>query len=237
MKQKAFRINALSGLSLAIALTSTWPTQAQNSKPPYPAMAPIDQYLMEHNAEIAMAQSAAPQSISRDAEVMILGPHGYEIAVKGKNGFVCMVERSWMTQPDDPEFWNPKMRGPVCYNAPAAQFMVPLDIRKTESVLAKRSNTEVAADIKAAFDKKDIPELESGAMAYMLAKEGHLNDAAGHWQPHLMFLIPQTNAAAWGANIDGSPIFALDDKLDRYTLFLVPVAKWSDGTPAPSDAH
>jgi hypothetical protein len=58
-------------------------------------MAPLDQYLMERNAEMELAKSAAPESISRDAEVMVLGRHGYETVGKGKNSFVCMVERSW----------------------------------------------------------------------------------------------------------------------------------------------
>src|ERR1700719_1293150 len=39
------------------------------SKAPYPNMAPVDQYLMEdREAEIALARSAAPESISRDSE-------------------------------------------------------------------------------------------------------------------------------------------------------------------------
>lgn len=55
-------------------------------------MAPLEQYLIQdRKAEIALAQSAAPESISRDAEVLVLGRHGYETAVKGKNGFVCIV--------------------------------------------------------------------------------------------------------------------------------------------------
>ena len=83
---------------------------AQVKESPYPKMAPIDQYMMTRDAEIALARSAAPESISRDAEVMVLGQHGYETAVKGKNGFVCLVERSWTAGIDDPDFWNPKLR-------------------------------------------------------------------------------------------------------------------------------
>jgi len=93
----------------------------------------------------------------------------------------------------------------------------------------------MAEDLKTAFDKKELPPLEPGAMCYMMSKQGHLNDRAGHWQPHLMFFVPQTDAAAWGANLDGSPILAMKDTLDRYTLFLVPIGKWSDGTEAHSD--
>jgi hypothetical protein len=50
-----------------------------------------------------------------------------------------------------------------------------------------------------------------------------------------MFFVPETDTAAWGANLDGSPILATKDALDRYTLFLVPIAKWSDGTMAHGD--
>jgi len=230
MKRTTFRM-----IALVTALSAALQAQAQDVKPPYPRMAPLDQYLMERDAEIALARSAAPASISGDAEVMVLGRHGYETAVKGKNGFVCMVERSWMSPIDDPGFWNPRMRGPVCFNAPAARFNVPVDIMKTESVLAGRSNAEMADDIKTAFDKKQLPALEPGAMCYMMSKQGYLNDAAGHWHPHLMFLVPATDAAAWGANLDSSPILALEDHLERYTLFLVPIAKWSDGTAAHND--
>jgi hypothetical protein len=222
-------------IAMFVALGAAWQAQAEDAKAPYPRMAPLDQYLMERNAEITLARSAAPESISRDAEILVLGQHGYETAVKGKNGFVCIVERSWMAPIDDPQFWNPKMRGPNCFNAPGARFNIPIDMKKTESVLAGRSNTEMAADIKTALDKKELPALEPGAMCYMMSKQGYLNDSAGHWHPHLMFLIPQTDAAAWGANLAGSPIFALEDKLEQYTLFLVPIAKWSDGTDAHSD--
>jgi hypothetical protein len=237
MKQKTSRMASIRGFTLVFVLTAVWQAHAQDAKTPYPRMAPLDQYLMDRDAEIALARSAAPATISADAEIMVLGRHGYETAVKGKNGFVCIVERGWMAPPDDPQFWNPKMRGPNCFNAPAARFNIPIDIKKTESVLAGRSNTEMAADIKTALDKKELPALEPGAMCYMMSKQGYLNDSAGHWHPHLMFLVPQTDAAAWGANLTGSPILAIEDTLERYTLFLVPIAKWSDGTPSHEDEH
>ena len=69
---------------------------AQSDK--YSKMAPVDQYLMERNAEILLARSAAPDSISSDAKILVLGRQGYETAVRGKNGFVCMVERSWIAE-------------------------------------------------------------------------------------------------------------------------------------------
>lgn len=211
--------------------------RAQDAKSPYPTMAPLEQYLMEQNTEIALARSAAPESISRDAEVMVLGRHGYEIAVKGKNGFVCVVERSWIAGIDDPDFWNPKLRGAICFNAPAARTYLPITLKKTELVLAGRSKAQMFEAIKIAFDKKELSSLESGAMCYMLSRQSYLSDRGGHWHPHLMFFVPLTDPAAWGANLPGSPIFGSQSIEDRLTIFLVPVAKWSDGTPDSTNDH
>jgi hypothetical protein len=197
-------------------------------------MAPVGQYLMERNAEIALARSAAPESISLDAEVKVLGNHGYETAVKGKNGFVCRVQRSWTAGIDDPDFWNPKLRAPICFNAPAARSYFPLTIKKTELVLAGRSKAQMFQAISAAFDKKELPTVESGAMCYMMSKQGYLSDRDGHWHPHLIFFVPLTDPRAWGADLTGSPIIGAKDDPDRLTVFLVPVGKWSDGTEAVS---
>ncbi len=113
--QKIVAIIALGTFALVIGLGELRKAQAQGAKEPYPSMATLDQYLMERNAEIAIARSAAPEAISRDADVLVLGRHGYETGVKGKNGFVCLVERGWMG-PFDGEFavnfWNPKVRFP-----------------------------------------------------------------------------------------------------------------------------
>src|SRR5580700_7342348 len=169
-----------SGVSvLVVALAAISQGQAQ-SKTPYPSMAPVDQYLMpDRNAEIALARSAAPDSISRDAKVLVLGPHGYETAVEGKNGFVCAVERGWMAPFDNPEFWNPKIRGPLCYNPPAVRSMLPMTFKRTEMVLAGQSKTQVMEGI-AAFAKKELPPLEPGAFTYMMSQAAYLTDAGDH---------------------------------------------------------
>src|SRR5271169_4593876 len=117
---------AVKSILLAFMLGMAWHAMAQDAKAPYPSMAPLDRYLMEdRSSEIALARSAAPDSISRDAEVLVLGRHGYETAIQGKNGFVCIVERSWTAPIDDPGFWNPKGRAPICLNAAAARCYLP----------------------------------------------------------------------------------------------------------------
>jgi hypothetical protein len=207
--------------------------RAQDAKAAYPAMAPLEQYRMPRDAEIALARSAAPKSLSNDAEVMVLGVHGYEVATEGTNGFVCMVLRSWAAGTDEPDFWNPKVRAAVCVNAAAARSYVPVNIKRTALIVAGRSKTEMVADLKLAFDKKELLVPEPGAMCYMMAKGSYLGDRDKHWHPHLMFFTPQTDALAWGANADGSPVLAAEDPENRQTIFLIPVGEWSDGTPGP----
>jgi len=233
MSRKTFGKIASRCLALAVVLGAAGATNAalaQDAKTPYPNMAPVEQYRMDRDAEISLARSAAPESISRDAGVMVLGEHGYETAVQGKNGFLCFVERGWSAGLDDPNFWNPKLRGPICFNAAAVRSYVPISMKRTEAILASHSKDRMSEAIQAAFDKKEFQAPEPGAMCYMLSKQQYLNDRGGHWHPHLMFFVPLTDASAWGADLTGSPIFASEDKLNRLTVFLVPVAKWSDGT-------
>jgi hypothetical protein len=239
MQRKIFRTIALTSFTLVVALGAARQSQAQDPKVPYPSMAPLDQYLIvDRNVEITLARSAAPESISRDAEIMVLGRHGYETAVKGKNGFVCIVWRSWAAGIDDPDFWNPKLRSPVCLNPTAARFNVPITLKRTELILTGRSKSQMFADMSAAFDKKELPALEPGAMCYMLSRQGYLSDRDGHWRPHLMFFVPLTEPASWGTGLPGSPVVgAFTDTPERLTVFLIPVAKWSDGTAAPISEH
>jgi hypothetical protein len=240
MNKKAAETIALGTFALVVVLGSSWQAHAQNAKIPYPSKAPVDQYLMgDRNAEIAMARSAAPESISRDAEVWVLGRHGYESAVKGKNGFVCIVERSWMSPFDSPEFWNPKLRGPICFNPPAARTILPLTFKRTELVLAGLSKPQIIDGIKA-FDMKELPELETGGMSYMMSKQGYLSDLAGHWVPHLMFYVPLKDGITWGADLPGSPVMLnpqFQGAPEPVTEFMIPVLKWSDGTAAPTDGN
>ena len=108
-KQKVGAI-AIKSFALLVVLGTAYQAMAQGATTPYPTMSPIEQYLMDRTAEIALARSAAPSSISDGAEVMVLGREGYKTAVKGTNGFLCIVVRSWAHGTDDAEFWNSKMR-------------------------------------------------------------------------------------------------------------------------------
>jgi len=241
MNRKRFQAIASLGFALILILDAAWPARAQDRQMLYPSMAPVEQYLMtDRNAEIALARSAAPEAISRDATILVLGRHGYETAVEGKNGFVCAVERGWMgpfNGEDAANFWNPKLRGPLCFNPPAARSVLPLTYKRTEMILAGKSKAQVIDALKAAYEKKELPPLEPGAMSYMMSKDQYLTDAGDHrWMAHLMFYTPLMDGASWGADLPKSPVM-LNPQFrgapEPIDVFMVPVGRWSDESAAP----
>jgi hypothetical protein len=236
MRRNRVRTIALSTFVQAVVLGATWQAQAQDAKGSYPNMAPLDQYVMaERDAEIALARSAAPESISGDPEVLVLGRHGYETAVKGTNGFVCVMERSWMLPFDEPEFWNPNVRLPLCLNPPAARSHLPLTFKTTELALSGASNTQMFDRIKAAFEKKELPMPEPSAMCYMMSKQQYFGRKAGNADPHLMFGLPKTSDMVWGAGLRGSPVYVHQYSPQPITEFIISVSKWSDQAAGPAD--
>jgi hypothetical protein len=231
---RAIAIFAFAILVLLVASSRMSQPRAHAQTSSYSAMAPLNQYLIpDKNTEIALARSAAPSSISNGAEVMVLGGSGYTTAVKGVNGFLCIVERSWGAASDEPEFWNPKIRAPICFNPAAARTFAPIFLMKTKLVLAGNSKPEIAKAIATALGKKGLPALESGAMCYMMSKQQYLNDRGKNWEPHVMFFVAGDAVKSWGANLPGSPVIAAQDPEEQATIFMIVVGKWSDNSMAP----
>jgi hypothetical protein len=238
--QKTIGTLAIKSFTLLVVLCVAHQAMAQDAAATYTKMAPIDQYFMtDKDAEVALARGAAPDSISRDADVLILGRHGFETAVHGKNGFVCIVGRSW-TSAADPDFYDPKVRVPMCVNAAAAHSYLLRITRITELALAEHTLAQVNETIAAAIARKELPPMESGAMCYMMSKRGYGGATLPHWPSHLMFFYSDTDPALWGANLPDSPVIAVADPMEHLTQFVIPTQKWSDGTadlPAAPHVH
>ncbi len=221
------RFNAI---ALMAVLSVVYPAMAQDAAAKYTKMAPVDEYLMaDRNAEIALARSAAPEAISRDAEVLVMGRHAYETGAKGTNGFVCIVGRGWSSAAD-PDFWNPKVRVPMCVNAAAAHSYLLRVTKITELALAGKTLAQVNEAMGTAIAKKELPPMEAGAMCYMMSKEGYGGDVVPHWPSHLMFFFSDMDVAAWGANVKGSPVTGIADPDEHLTQFVIQTPRWSDGT-------
>jgi hypothetical protein len=237
MHNRKFVAFASLSFALMLGFSTPWRMQAQDNAA-QSTMASIDPYLMDRDAEIAMARSAGPNSISSGAKVLVLGRHGYETAVEGKNDFVCLVGRSWDLSKNNPAFWDPKIHGPVCLSGSAVRSYLPVWLKKTELAIAGRSNTQIEDAIKDGIAKGELPTPEPGSMAYMMSKQGYLNASIkGPWLPHVMFYIPEIDPKALAIEGDDVPLNAHEDKAARFTVIDVPVSKWSDGTLANPDGH
>ena len=199
----------------------------------------LEPFLTDAKAdEMALAQTAAPPSITSNATIMTLGRRGYDVARKGNNGFVCMIERSWATNVSDPEFWNIRVRQPACYNPAGVRSILPTYLERTRWVLAGASISQIDARTRAAVARGRIRPPEPGTLIYMMSKQGYLGDELSkHPHPHLMFFLPKRGPEALGANQPGIPIFSADGEEQPFSIFFVLVPKWSDGTPAPSIAQ
>jgi hypothetical protein len=201
-------------------------------------MPPLSQYLMTPKTEIAFARSAAPASISNDATIMILTAHGYTAAVKGRNGFTCLVER-W-GHLNIPAFWNLKIQTPVCYNAAATRTVLLYTLKRTALVLRGETEAQIEQTMSGAVTTKTLPAAAPDSIAYMMSKSQYINDNAKSWYPHLMFFMPQADAAnigeSWGADRLRSPV-VYDPHSgmfhEPWARFFIPVSHWSDGSPAP----
>ena len=213
-------------LTLIAVFGAAWPTEAQNASSPYPSMAPIEQYRMDRDAEIALARTAAPAAISRDADIMVLGQRNFETAVHGRNGFVCVVGRAFAGPLGNPEFWNPKNRSPICFNPPAARSLMPYAMKQTAMALAGASKAQNADAIRAAVATQELGVPELGSMAYMMSKEAYLTDRGSHNLAHVMFELPRD-----GVFRDDPDFFVSWDPAPVIE-FNVPVGQWSDGTAA-----
>jgi hypothetical protein len=234
-------IMAICALALAYTASATFPAHAKAASAPYPKMARIAQYMMSaRKAEIAFARSAAPASLSKDATVLVLGPRGYETAVNGTNGFTCLVERSWTKAFDDDQFWNSRVRTPVCYNPPASRTVLPYTFFETKMALAGATEAMIRDRLTTAIANKQLPATEDGSMAYMMSKDQYIDDYVKAWHSHIMIYAPKSDGAntgeSWGADRKGSPVDYDNVHLiwpQPWALFFVPVWHWSDGTSAP----
>ena len=198
---------------------------AQDSRSLYASMAPIEQYRMDRDAEIALARTAAPPSISRDAEILVLGQKNFETAVRGKNGFVCVVGRAFAGPLNNPEFWSPKNRSPICMNPPAARSLLPYAMKQAGMALAGASKAQITEAIRTAVARKELGAPDAGSMCYMMSKQAYLTDQGSHNLAHVMFELPRSAAlqddADYFVSWDPAPVIE----------FNVPVGHWSDGTP------
>ena len=93
---------------------------------------------------------------------------------------------------------NPTVREPICFNAAAALSLLPLTVKRTEWAMAEENRAQMSASIESAYDEKELPVPEPGAMSYMMSKQTYFGPLNGKANPHLMFYFPKTDSMVWG---------------------------------------
>jgi hypothetical protein len=212
----------LLAVPLLIGIAAT-PVAAQNKYPP------IADYLMPRDAEVALARSAAPPSVSDRATVKVLTASGYEVARHGDNGAVCMVMRGFSAPTYTPAplrtlVYDPAIHAPICFAAPAVRTVLPYYELRTKLAIAGRHPDQIAEALQAAYVKGELPHRDGATFAYMFSAHQHLGPGIGAWRPHMMVFVPYADARAVGAPPFGEPLPQVtDDGGTPFAVVVIPV--------------
>ena len=200
------------------------PAPAQTAK--YP---PLGEYMMAKDAEIALARSAAPASISSRATIKVLTASGYQVAHEGDNGFVCIVMRGWSAPTYTPApfrglVYDAKVRAPICFDPLASRTVLPYYELRSKLGIQGKTPDQIAEAVQAAYAKGELPERGAVSFAYMWSADQNLASGIGAWHPHVMIFAPYYENASLGGNEFGSPLPQVtDDGGTPFTVIVIPV--------------
>jgi hypothetical protein len=209
-----------------VLLTSLDASPVRGPKPGYP---PLSQYMMERDAEIALARSAAPAAISDRATVKILTKAGYEAAREGDNGVVCMVMRGFSAPTYTPAqfrdlVYDASVHAPICFTPPAARTVMPYYELRTKLALEGKGPDQIAEGLQSAYVKGELPRRDAVTFAYMWSAHQHLGSGINAWHPHMMVFAPYYDNAMVGGNAFGSPLPQVsDDAGTPFAVVVIPV--------------
>ena len=150
----------------------------------------VSEFLMEQDREIALARSAAPDRVSKDATIMVLGENGYETAIEGTNAFVCIVMRSWGNPTHDHEYlYMPDLIVPECLDVNAVKTILPVQLFRAELGTKLTPPAEIEAAVMEGFRSGRFRRTESVSFSYMLSAGMMFGD--GRQGPaHIMIYLP-----------------------------------------------
>jgi len=191
---------------------------------------------MPPDLERDFALSALPLHLRKEATVYLLDPtKGYYIAKKGRNGFICYIERTaW----EWGEFRN-DVAAPISYDAEGARkiFTVTMDVaamRASGKYTAKQVQSIVIDRIRKGIYKAP----SRSGISYMLAPLMRVypgnppnNQVMTMSMPHYMFYAPYVNNADIGGDTTNGPFVnnpdnaVLGDRKGPYGFIIMPAGK------------
>jgi hypothetical protein len=219
------RIHILThGWAMALILIMT--AMAGSARAQYPA---LSEYQMTRDAEIGLAKSAAPASVSSRATIKVLTPSGYQVAREGDNGFVCMVLRGWTAPTYTPAqlrnlVYDATLRAPICFDPAASRTVLPFYELRSKLGMQGKTPDQIADAIQAAYAKGELPKRDTVSFAYMWSADQILAPGGEHWHPHMMIFAPYYDNSMLGGNEFGSPLPQVtDDAGTPFTVIVIPV--------------
>jgi hypothetical protein len=213
---------------LALAGVFTIRAHAQTPGQPASNHAPLSEYMMPREAEIALARSAAPPNISGRATIKVLTTSGFQVVHDGDNGFVCLVMRGWAAPTFTPAaqrsfVYDATLRAPICFDPPASRMVLPFYELKHVLGMTGQTPDQIAEGIQAAYARGQLPRRETVSFAYMWSADQQLGPGVGHWHPHMMVFAPYYDNAMLGGNDAGVVPVVNDDAGTPFTVIVIPV--------------
>jgi hypothetical protein len=213
----------LLGLAAAIALSmlaAAQSTQAAESQQPP---------LMDRQREIALALSACPPSVARQAAVYVLDKSGYVKVRDSRNGFTAIVQHS--PEPN---------RGPRCMDAEGTRTHLPRILKVAELRAQGKSRDEIHRFVADAFAKGLFQAPTRPGIDYMLSTENVVTidedkGIVAPYPPHVMFYAPYLTNADLGSDGDPrGPAFVANEG-SPHALIIVPLGTHMGPGHAPAD--
>ena len=185
---------------------------------------------MAREQQMALAMSAAPEAVSSNATIYVLGAHGYEKAREGTNGFSCFVYRS---------FVNPTETavGPMCLDAEGSRTSLAVYLHMEELRSSGKSEAEIRADADSGYKTGRFQYPSKLGLLYMMSSQNRLgptkDHTTQHFPPHVMIYAPNMTARDLGfesaSQLADMPYIGLSKPGTPGNLLIV--------VPAAADSH
>ena len=182
-------------------------------------------YMMPKSEELKLAATAAPSTVTRNASYYVLTDRGFQLEVRGDNGWHCFVERAFFLRTSNGEDYDTSVRAPHCINTEGAATRMQDVFLQARLALEGLDQQAIQAAVNAAYESGSLRPPTGLAMTYMMSPQQWLGESAGHWYPHLMFWIPYLENSEVGGNAPmGVLPFIGSDSGSRSAVLIVAVA-------------
>ena len=200
------------------------PVHAQTAVSGYPVK-PVP---LADTAELALAISAAPSELSRNATVYTVRDGKVTTIRQGTNGSACMVARDF----------HAGSLYPICFNPEGTRTVMKRELMQLRLRTLGVAEDSIDRAVDAAYARGELEAPREMALAYMMSprqvlfsNSGATGRRVGPWHPHLMFYVPGATPAKFGLAEGADEPLQFSSPGTPRAEVVVKVQRWADGTP------